>query len=70
MGVRQPPGSHCKVSDDVSSSQGARQEELTLCKYYKEMGRCPMIDCNFAHGKQDLAQRERELECALWMLSD
>ena len=35
-----------------------------MCNYYIEMGRCPLIDCKFAHGEQDLAQRELEFQCA------
>lgn len=45
--------------------QGAKPAELTLCKYYDELGRCPLVDCNFAHGLKDLAQRERDIECAI-----
>jgi len=44
--------------------QGARAEELMLCKYFTEMGRCPLMDCKFAHGEEDLAQRKYEFECA------
>lgn len=42
----------------IKRHQGPRPRELQLCKHYEEMGRCPLIGCIFAHGAQDLAQRE------------
>ena len=43
-----------------------------LCKYFTDMGRCPLVDCKFAHGEADLAQRKYEFECAssdFWLAS-
>ena len=38
--------------------------ELTLCRVFEDMGRCPLVGCEFAHGHEELAQREKEFECA------
>ena len=32
--------------------------------HYEEMGRCPLINCIYAHGAEDLANREINHECA------
>ena len=42
--------------------------ELTLCRVFEDMGRCPLVGCEFAHGHEELAQREKEFECALSLL--